>query len=140
MRGDNEGDQSNAAHGDGNNGGNGPSKGSGRGTGTSGEGSGNSTEIIAVYNEMIRDRFHSQWDQPTVAGGTEAGNDVALLTIRVEKDGHISKAYLSTPSGVEQMDNSVRAAAEHVKKIEPLPAALATKVFYEVTIKFNRTD
>ena len=105
--------------------GNGPNKGGGRGTGTAGEGTGNSTEIIAIYNEMIRDRFHSQWDQPTVAGGASASNDVALLTIRVEKDGRISSASLSRSSGNEQMDASVRSAAEHVKKIEPLPAALA---------------
>ena len=62
---------------------------------------------------------------------------MALLTIRVEKDGRISDAHLSKPSGNEQMDASVRTAAEHVKKIEPLPAALARKGYYEVTIKFN---
>ncbi len=140
LRGDNEGDTTAGDHGNGDASGSGTNKGSGRGTGTSGEGTGNSAGIIAAYNDMIHDRFYSQWDHPTVAGGAAAGNDVALLTIRVEKDGHISKAYLSTPSGIEQMDATVRAVAERVKKIEPLPAVLAKKGYYELRIEFKRTD
>ena len=113
-------------------GGNGTGKGPGRGTGTNGEGSGDSKEVIAVYNDMIKTRFYDQWDP--------AGDGTAFLTIRVEKDGSVTKAALSTPSGVEATDFSVREAAGRVKKIEPLPAALAKKGYYEVTIKFSRTD
>ncbi len=113
--------------------------GSGNGTG-SGNGNDNSASAIGVYNDMIHDRLYGQWDQPTVAGGSSAGKIVAVLKVRIEKDGRISKAVLSTPSGVAAMDESVLATAARAKQLEPLPAALAKRGYYEVAIAFNRTD
>jgi TonB family protein len=120
--------------------GEGEGNGSGKGGsgGGKGSGNGNSESVIALYNEQIHDKLHGQWDQPTVAGGTAEGTIVALLKIRVEKDGRISKFSLVTPSGVAPMDESVLAAAERVKQIEPLPTVLAKKGYYEVSIEFKR--
>jgi TonB family protein len=87
---------------------------------------------------MIQDRFHEQWDQPTVAGGTQAGTLVAILKIRVEKDGRISHYSLLSPSGIPAMDDSVLAAAARVKQIDALPDKLAKRGYYEIAIKFER--
>ena len=87
---------------------------------------------------MIQERFHEQWDQPTVASGTAAGTLVALLKIRVEKDGRISHYSLSSPSGIPAMDDSVLAAAARVKQIDALPERLAKRGYYEIAIKFER--
>ena len=88
---------------------------------------------------MIHDRFYSEWDQPTVAGGVPAGTMGVLLKIRVEKDGTISKSSLSSASGVPAMDNSVLVVPDRVKKIEPPPPeVLGKRSFYEVSIKFDR--
>ena len=125
-----------SGEGEGEGSGSGPGKG-GSGGGK-GSGNGNSDSVIALYNEQIHDKLHGQWDQPTVAGGTAEGTIIALLKIRIEKDGRISKFSLATPSGVAPMDESVLAAAARVKQIEPLPAALAKKGYYEVSIEFKR--
>jgi TonB family protein len=115
----------------------------GHGTASSGAGSGNggaagAASEIGWYNDMIQDRFHEQWDQPTVASGTAAGTLVALLKIRVEKDGRISHYSLMSPSGVPAMDDSVLAAAARVKQIDALPDKLAKRGYYEIAIKFER--
>lgn len=115
---------------------------SGHGTAANGAGAGNGgsgpASDVGWYNDMIQDRFHEQWDQPTVAGGTAAGTLVALLKIRVEKDGRISHYALSAPSGVPAMDDSVLAAAARVKQIDALPEKLAKRGYYEIAIKFER--
>ncbi len=114
------------------------------GAGTSGGGKtngsgGNTATILGVYNDMIHDRFYSEWDQPTVAGGVPAGTMGVLLKIRVEKDGTISKSSLSSASGLPAMDNSVLAVPAKVGKIEPPPLeVLGKRPFYEVSIKFDR--
>ena len=125
-------------------GGEGEGHGNGAGKGGSGTGSGsgndNASSVIGVYNDMIHDRLYGQWDQPTVAGGSAAGKIVAVLKVRIEKDGRISKAVLSSPSGVAAMDESVLATATRAKQLEPLPAVLAKRGYYEVAIAFDRTD
>jgi TonB family protein len=111
----------------------GPGNGAGQGSG-----GGSIASELGWYNEMIHDRFHEQWDQPTVAAGVPAENYVALLKIRIEKDGRVSSYSLSKPSGVAVMDSSVLAAAARVKKIAPLPDRLAKRGAYEIAIKFER--
>ena len=119
-------------------------EGSGSGKGGNGHGAGsgndNSSSVVGLYNDMIHDRLYSQWDQPTVAGGSAGGKLVAVLKVRIEKDGRISRAVLSSPSGVTAMDESVLATAARAKQLEPLPAVLAKRGYYEVAIAFDRTD
>lgn len=119
-------------------GGNGSGKGSGNGKG-SGSGNGNSAEALAEYGGALGDRLKSVWDQPTVASGSVGGNLTATLHVRIEKDGRLSNASLSTASGVEVMDESVLATVNRVKRFDPLPPELAKKGYLELNIAFKRT-
>ena len=75
-----------------------------------------------------------------MASGAVGGNITAVLHLRVEKDGHLSNASLSTASGVEVMDDSVLATVNRVKKFDALPPELAKKGYFEINIAFKRTD
>jgi TonB family protein len=87
---------------------------------------------------MIHDRFYSRWDRPTSVVRSEE-QLVAVVKIRIEKDGRISKVDLVKSSGNVVMDDSVLQAAKAVTQIDPLPAAIHDSV-YDVPIEFKLTQ
>ena len=88
------------------------------------------------YGKMLHDRFYSEWIQPTtsVVVGAKVS---ALVRIRIEKDGRISKFTLVRPSGNVVVDESVAAVAKRVTQVDPLPNGLGRGPFYEVNINFE---
>jgi TonB family protein len=60
----------------------------------------------------------------------------ALVRIRIEHDGRISKFTIIRPSGNLVVDESVQAVAKRVTQVEPLPAGLGAGN-YEVNINFE---
>jgi TonB family protein len=87
------------------------------------------------YGKMLHDRFYSEWIQPrtSVAVGAKMS---ALVRIRIEKDGRISKFTIVRPSGNVVVDESVAAIAKKVTQVDPLPKGLGG-AFYEVNINFE---
>ena len=61
----------------------------------------------------------------------------ALVRIRIEKDGRISKFTVVRPSGNVVVDESVAAVAKRVTQVDPLPNGLGAGAFYEVNITFE---
>lgn len=104
------------------------------GTGT-GNGSTRSSEF-AWYGEMLHDRFHKEWEQPTTIVATGAKTST-LVKIRIEKDGRVSKFTIVRPSGNVVVDESVAAVAPKVTQVDPLPAGLIKGAYYEVQINFE---
>ena len=85
---------------------------------------------------MLHDRFYSEWIQPTTSVAVGAKMS-ALVRIRIERDGRISKFTLVTPSGNVVVDESVAAVAKRVTQVDPLPKGLAGGAYYEVNINFE---
>jgi TonB family protein len=88
------------------------------------------------YGKMLHDRFYSEWIQPTTSIAVGAKMS-ALVRIRIEKDGRISKFTLVRPSGNVVVDESVVAVAKRVTQVDPLPKGLAGGAYYEVNINFE---
>jgi TonB family protein len=88
------------------------------------------------YGKMLHDRFYSEWVQPTTSVAVGAKMS-ALVRIRIEKDGRVSKFTLVRPSGNVVLDESVAAVAKKVTQVDPLPKGLAGGAFYEVNINFE---
>jgi len=88
------------------------------------------------YGKMLHDRFYSEWIQPTTSVAVGAKMS-ALVRIRIEPDGRISKFTLVRPSGNVVVDESVAAVANRVTQVDPLPKGLASGAFYEVNINFE---
>jgi TonB family protein len=88
------------------------------------------------YGKMLHDRFYSEWIQPTTSVAVGAKMS-ALVRIRIERDGRISKFTLVRPSGNVVVDESVAAVAKRVTQVDPLPAGLAGGAYYEVNINFE---
>jgi TonB family protein len=91
---------------------------------------------FAWYGTMLHDRFHKAWEQPTSIVATGAKMS-ALVKIRIEKDGRVSKFTIVKPSGNVVMDESVAAIASRVMQVDPLPSGLAKGAYYEVKIDFE---
>jgi TonB family protein len=91
---------------------------------------------FAWYGTMLHDRFHKAWEQPKSIVATGAKMS-AIVKIRIEKDGRVSKFTIVKPSGNVVMDESVSAIAQRVKQVDPLPEGLAQKSYYEVKIDFE---
>jgi TonB family protein len=102
-------------------------------TGTSG--AARSSEF-SWYGKMLHDRFYSEWIQPTTSVAVGAKMS-ALVRIRIEKDGRISKFTITKPSGNVVVDESVAAVAKRVTQVDPLPNGLGRGAFYEVNINFE---
>jgi TonB family protein len=90
----------------------------------------------AWYGTMLHDRFHKAWEQPKSIVATGAKMS-AIVKIRIEKDGRVSKFTIVKPSGNVAVDESVAAIAQRVTQVDPLPEGLTTKAFYEVKIDFE---
>jgi TonB family protein len=88
------------------------------------------------YGKMLHDRFYSEWIQPTTSVAVGAKMS-ALVRIRIERDGRISKFALVKPSGNVVVDESVAAVAKRVTQVDPLPKGLAGGAYYEVNINFE---
>jgi TonB family protein len=88
------------------------------------------------YGSMLHDRFYSEWVQPTTS--LSAGAKVsALVKIRIEKDGSVSKFEIIKSSGNPTVDDSITAVASHVTQVDPLPAGLGNGEHYDVKINFE---
>jgi TonB family protein len=107
-----------------------PDSAKGSGTGTT------QPSEYAWYGTMLHDRFHKAWEQPKSIVATGAKMS-AIVKIRIEKDGRVSKFTIVKPSGNVAVDESVAAIAQRVTQVDPLPEGLTTKAFYEVKIDFE---
>jgi TonB family protein len=85
---------------------------------------------------MLHDRFYSEWVQPTTSVAVGAKMS-ALVRIRIERDGRISKFTLLRPSGNVVVDESVSAVSKRVTQVDPLPKGLVGGAYYEVNINFE---
>jgi TonB family protein len=99
------------------------------GTGTGGAGQPNP---FAWYFNRVFEEMYAAWQPPF---GLDEGLRTQVL-IRVEKNGIITKVSLAASSGNKSMDDSALAAANHVKKLPPLPDGLGGS-FAEITVNFK---
>jgi TonB family protein len=85
---------------------------------------------------MLHDRFYSAWIQPTtkVPSGTKIST---FVSVRIEKDGRVSKFEIAKPSGNATVNESVAAVAKQVSQVDPPPTGLAKGDHYDVKINFE---
>lgn len=102
---------------------------------TTGDGATRDSEL-AWYGAMLHDRFHKEWEQPKsiVAMGAKMS---AVVKLRIEKDGRVSKFTIVKPSGNVAVDESVAAVEKRVTHVDPLPNGLTRGSYYEIQIIFE---
>ncbi|MGH8099937.1 MAG: TonB C-terminal domain-containing protein, partial [Chthoniobacterales bacterium] len=102
--------------------------GSGKGTSIGAGGKTNGAGAAAQfgwYGNMLHDRFHSAWIQPTTA--TPTGDRISVLVkVRIEQDGSVSQFQVVKPSGNIVVDESVSAVSKRVTQVDPLPDGLGS--------------
>ncbi|MDQ6860516.1 MAG: TonB C-terminal domain-containing protein [Verrucomicrobiota bacterium] len=88
------------------------------------------------YADMLHDRFHRAWEQPTtvVANGARLSAQVHL---RIEQDGRVSAFKVVRSSGNVVVDESIAAIANRVTRVDPPPAGLLNGGGYEPNITFD---
>jgi TonB family protein len=110
------------------------------GSGSAGKGGtaggGSSASEFGWYGDMLHDRFYSAWIQPTtnVPSGTKFST---LVSVRIEKDGRVSRFEIAKPSGNATVNESVAAVAKQVGHVDPPPARLINGDRYDVKINFE---
>src|SRR6266568_5132722 len=94
-------------------------------------GGGSSTSEFGWYGNMLHDRFYSAWIQPTknVPSGAKIST---LVSVRIEKDGSVSKFEIAKPSENATVNESVAAVAKQVSQVDPPPTGLINRDHYEV--------
>ena len=99
-------------------------------------GGGSSASEFGWYGDMLHDRFYSAWIQPTtnVPSGTKIST---LVSVRIEKDGRVSKFEIAKPSGNATVNESVSAVAKQVNQVDPPPTGLIKGDHYDVKINFE---
>jgi len=106
------------------------------GTGAGRAGGAGSESQFGWYGSMLHDRFYSEWVQPTTVATAGAKNSV-MVKLRIEKDGRVSSFEVVRPSGNSDLDDSVKALANRVNRVEPLPDGLGKGDHYDVKINFE---
>ena len=99
-------------------------------------GGGNSASEFGWYGNMLHDRFYSAWIQPTsnVPSGAKIST---LVSVRIEKDGRVSKFEIAKPSANATVNESVAAVAKQVSQVDPPPTGLIKGDHYDVKINFE---
>jgi TonB family protein len=99
-------------------------------------GGGSSGAEFGWYGNMLHDRFHSAWIQPTtnVPSGAKIST---LVNVRIEKDGRVSKFEIAKPSENATVNESVAAVAKQVSQVDPPPTGLIKGDHYDVKINFE---
>jgi TonB family protein len=99
-------------------------------------GGGSSTSEFGWYGNMLHDRFYSAWIQPTknVPSGAKIST---LVTVRIEKDGRVSKFEIAKPSENATVNESVAGVAKQVSQVDPPPTGLIKGDHYDVKINFE---
>jgi periplasmic protein TonB len=88
------------------------------------------------YANMLHDRFYSAWIQPTT--NVPSGSKIStLVTVRIEKDGRVSKFEIAKPSGNATVNESVAAVAKQISQVDPPPTGLIKGDHYDVKINFE---
>ena len=97
---------------------------------------GSSASEFGWYGNMLHDRFYSAWIQPTtnVPSGTKIS---ALVNVRIEKDGRVSKFEIAKPSENPTVNESVAAVAKQISQVDPPPTGLIKGDHYDVKINFE---
>src|ERR1051326_576525 len=110
--------------------------GKGSAPGTNGARAGGSTiqAQFGWYGSMLHDSFYSELVQPSNLTG---GKNSVLVKLRIEKDGRVSSFEIVRPSGKAELDESVKALANRVSHVEPLPNGLGKGDHYDVKINFE---
>jgi TonB family protein len=106
-------------------------------TGKAGSAGGGSSESeFGWYGDMLHDRFYSAWIQPTtnVPSGAKIS---ALVNVRIEKDGRVSKFEIAKPSGNATVNESVASVAKQISQVDPPPTGLIKGDHYDVKINFE---
>ena len=103
---------------------------------TGSTGGGGSASEFGWYGNMLHDRFYSAWIQPTtnVPSGTKIS---ALVNVRIEKDGRVSKFEIAKPSENATVNESVAAVAKQISQVDPPPTGLIKGDHYDVKINFE---
>ena len=114
----------------------GSGKGTAPGNGSGRAGGAGPESQFGWYGSMLHDRFYSEWVQPTTLATTGSKNSV-LVKLRIEKDGRVSSFEIVRPSGSSDLDESVKALANRVSRVEPLPEGLGKGDHYDVKINFE---
>jgi len=114
----------------------GSGKGAAPGTGSGHAGGSANDSQFGWYGSMLHDRFYSEWVQPTTDPTAGSKNSV-LVKLRIEKDGRVSSFEVVRPSGNAELDESVKAIANRVGRVESLPDGLGKGDHYDVKINFE---
>ena len=99
-------------------------------------GGGSSGSEFGWYGNMLHDRFYSAWIQPTtnVPSGAKIST---LVTVRIEKDGRVSRFEIAKPSGNATVNESVAAVAKQISQVDAPPTGLIKGNHYDVKINFE---
>jgi protein TonB len=99
-------------------------------------GGGSSASEFGWYGNMLHDRFYSAWIQPTtkIPSGAKIST---LVSVRIEKDGRVSKFEIAKPSGNATLNESVAAVAKQISQVDPPPTGLINGDHYDVKINFE---
>jgi TonB family protein len=78
--------------------------------------------------------MYEAWDQP---GSVNDRKLMAVVLVKVARDGSIVGVTLKQSSGNKLMDNSALAAARKVRMLEPPPDALVKGSAAEISVDFQ---
>lgn len=97
---------------------------------------GSTTSEFGWYGNMLHDRFYSAWIQPTtkIPSGTKI---LTLVSVRIEKDGRVSRFEIAKPSANATVNESVAAVAKQISHVDPPPTGLIKGDHYDVKINFE---
>ena len=92
------------------------------------------SDIPAWYYHSVQKELYNRWQQPS--GLSASAGSIAQVTIRVTKNGTVSKRTLTRSSGIPILDNSVMQAVNDISKFPALPPSFKND-YTDITVDFE---
>lgn len=93
-----------------------------------------SSAFPASYLQLVRQKLYDAWLQPS-----ELDRGLtAVVEIRIERNGSVSRRQMIRPSGNSAMDSSIMKALNAVTRIRPLPSSYSGS-YRDVEVEFMLT-
>ena len=78
------------------------------------------------YTRALRSQFNAAWEQPESVGAP-SGTISVPVEVEIERSGRVAAFRIVQPSGIREVDNSIRTIGKRIRQVDPPPVTADAK-------------
>jgi TonB family protein len=78
------------------------------------------------YTRALQSQFNAAWEQPASVAAP-SGKISVPVEVEIDRDGRVAAFRIAQPSGIREVDNSIRAIGKRIRQVDPPPVTADAK-------------